>query len=194
MITTKYPEEIGFAYKVGLIRNGHIFVEDRPEELRQRYNCSTYDQLYQKFCESHAQRRIRPSIAPYLTTGYESVDQYYLDIDQSSTTANSNSSLQPKSQKTSKYSKEFVDLSNIAGYTNDSNGASQRYLQIRNESDKYNHGYLSGTRGFSHGYQQPQQTKLSTNLFPIFDRLDDSSRYSTPGLSGGMSKWPLPMA
>lgn len=66
LITTKYPEEIGFAYKVGLMRNGHIYVEDRPEELRHRYACTTYDELYSRFCESNIPRRIRDSIAPYL--------------------------------------------------------------------------------------------------------------------------------
>ena len=66
LITTKYPEEIGMAYKVGLMRNGHIYAEDRPEDLRQRFGCITYDQLYNRFCESNTPRRIRDSIAPYL--------------------------------------------------------------------------------------------------------------------------------
>ncbi len=68
LITTQYPEEIGFAYKAGLLRDGTIVAEDRPEELRTRYGAPTYDALYQRVCETKELiRQCRlPSIAPYL--------------------------------------------------------------------------------------------------------------------------------
>ena len=68
LITTQYPEEIGFAYKAGLLRDGTIVAEDRPEELRTRYGSPTYDALYQRVCETKELiRQCRlPSIAPYL--------------------------------------------------------------------------------------------------------------------------------
>lgn len=65
LVTTKYPEEVGFSYKVGLMRNGHIYDEDCPEDLLTRYNCTTYDQLYSTFCEQNIPRTVRPSVAPY---------------------------------------------------------------------------------------------------------------------------------
>lgn len=87
-MTTKYPEEIGFAYKVGLMRNGHVYMEDSPEELRRYFRCSTYDQLYTKFCMSNTPRRVRPSIAP-LTWGL-GAPRLSLDNSTSVTSAESN--------------------------------------------------------------------------------------------------------
>ncbi|KPM05991.1 ABC transporter-like protein 4 [Sarcoptes scabiei] len=66
MFTTKHPEELCYAYKAGLMRDGHVYVEDRPEELLQTYRCSTYIKMYDKFYMSSAPRRYRPSLVPYL--------------------------------------------------------------------------------------------------------------------------------
>lgn len=50
------------------MRDGTIVAEDRPEDLRNRYGCDTYDALYQKICERKELIRHNrlSSIAPYL--------------------------------------------------------------------------------------------------------------------------------
>lgn len=68
VFTTKHPEELCYAYKAGLMRDGHVYIEDRPEELLRNYHCHTYIQMYNKFCMSNIPRRLRPSIAYYEQT------------------------------------------------------------------------------------------------------------------------------
>ncbi|OTF73353.1 ABC transporter-like protein [Euroglyphus maynei] len=65
VFTTKHPEELCYAYKAGLMRDGHVYIEDRPEELLRNYHCRTYIQMYNKFCMSNIPRRLRPSIINY---------------------------------------------------------------------------------------------------------------------------------
>nr|XP_027203020.1 ABC transporter G family member 20-like [Dermatophagoides pteronyssinus] len=68
VFTTKHPEELCYAYKAGLMRDGHVYIEDRPEELLRNYHCRTYIQMYNKFCMSNIPRRLRPSIVYYQQT------------------------------------------------------------------------------------------------------------------------------
>ncbi|XP_054165931.1 ABC transporter G family member 23-like [Oppia nitens] len=50
-ITTHYMEEADGAYKIGLMRDGRILAEDKPNALFLRFNTNTFDKLYLKLCQ-----------------------------------------------------------------------------------------------------------------------------------------------
>lgn len=61
------------------MRNGHVYMENSPDELRQYYRCDTYDQLYTKFCMSNVPRRMRSSIGPFMMPSNQGRPRLSLD-------------------------------------------------------------------------------------------------------------------
>lgn len=56
MITTHYIEEAGAAYKVGLMRDGRLLAESRPEELLQQFNTNSYETVFLNLCQNDSQQ------------------------------------------------------------------------------------------------------------------------------------------
>ena len=51
LITTHYIEEVEGAYTIGLMRDGRVIAEDRPQKLLDIFNANTFHELYSKLCQ-----------------------------------------------------------------------------------------------------------------------------------------------